>query len=881
MSEKNYFIGIDLGTTNSAIAWGKIDPRTNQLDTSVIDIKMIDSNKGQSKNKLLPSVVFFTENGPIVGEYAKFMYSRKPDKISKSIKSYMGSNDTFKYNGSILKPEDISKLILGHLANSAKELFGSEQKQVIITVPASFDTDMRNAAIEAAKLAGFAVKNSDGSDKTILLDEPRAALYDFINRQNKGEIPNSLIDFRENKHILVFDLGGGTLDVSFHNVIFNTKENTVDIEDIAVSRYTRIGGDDFDELLAKRFKESFLEENKIKIESDFEKNELDAKFIQFAEEAKLEISNTIYSKESLGIDSFSNVEIEVMKGNVYDNRPFEYDLNFEDYESIISPLLGNDLKIESYHEINDISNTGNIIYPILDVLDKAKNKLGELPEIDGILLNGGMTKLYSIRKRLKDFFGKDPISAGDQDLAVARGASVFHYMLTRGFEPAAILNDTIGIETEGAHVKHLVQAGVVLPHKSNVIKDFVIANDNARFIDLPFYMGRSNDTNAPNRKIGERRVHFNKPQKVGTAIEIEVSVDVRNILNVKGWVSGEPENKFEVDVIPSRRGLVSESSDTPLPTAPTKSKRCSNVEYTPSGDLLDVDTILSTLLSQYRSYSNTQPFNEVFKNATMYQIKKVEAEIIKSKNGIEFVDEIILQLKGTDVFGKSRMIKLLGDFAIKYPTVRKKVWNCCLNSLDLRNFSTINSHIVNSLIRPIINSIGKTCEPSAESILINIMQYPNVASIRQDIMISLGKIGHSTNSVQQLKKYIKSDKVSDRISCNWAFGRIGSRELENSIPISNFSGVIEMLLDQLSREDHMEALKYNIYALGEIGDRRFLTDQITPVQADKISTKINKYANNSNIQIKNRANLAIHMLSGERLSADEEKELLAIRTMLE
>ena len=218
--QPNYYIGIDLGTTNSVMAWGSLNPRTNQLETKIVEVKMMIERGGTGKKELLPSCVYFKEGGPpIVGEYAKTMIGRT-NRVVKSIKSEMGTQTAFDFDGSTYNPAVISSQILRHLAASAQSLFNFIPDDVVITVPASFDSDMREATIEAAKLVGFRTQEDDGSPRDILLDEPRAALYDFVNRQNKGEIPETRISFHEPQTVLVFDLGGGTLDVSLHRVSY-------------------------------------------------------------------------------------------------------------------------------------------------------------------------------------------------------------------------------------------------------------------------------------------------------------------------------------------------------------------------------------------------------------------------------------------------------------------------------------------------------------------------------------------------------------------------------------------------------------------------------------------------------------------------------------
>ena len=364
---RNYYIGIDLGTTNSVMAWGTLNPQTNQLETKIVEVRMMIERGGTGKKELLPSCVYFKEGStPIVGEYAKTMIGRT-NRVVKSIKSEIGTQTEFDFDGSTYNPAVISSQILKHLASSAESLFGFVPDDVVITVPASFDSDMREATIEAARIAGFRTQEDDGSPRNILLDEPRAALYDFVNRQNKGDIPETLISFHEPQTVLVFDLGGGTLDVSLHNVSYQQEQRTLNIEDLAISRYTRIGGDNFDQKLADHFLEVYAD----RLPNDFDDsqmNMLKSEFREYAEQAKVDLSSEIENGALMGYldpESFDPalVETEIIK-TPFENQVFEYDLTLSEYEEIVESLLAPRLTLDTVNQLDTLSDCDNIIYPI-------------------------------------------------------------------------------------------------------------------------------------------------------------------------------------------------------------------------------------------------------------------------------------------------------------------------------------------------------------------------------------------------------------------------------------------------------------------------------------------------------------------------------------
>jgi molecular chaperone DnaK (HSP70) len=559
VSKKNFYLGIDLGTTNSLMSWGKVDLKTKQVEAKLVPITMTSIGSGIVKKEILPSFVYFRENEvPIVGEYAKAMLVRQSSRVVKSVKNYMGTTKTFNFDGREWKPEEIASLVLRQIKISAKDFFGFEPDDVVITVPASFDTDMRAATIRAAQLAGFKCTEDDGATRDILLDEPRAALYDFINRQNREEIPSSLIDFNEPRNVLVFDLGGGTLDVSFHTAFFNHEKNRVDVDDIAISRYTRIGGDDFDNLLADRFVEKFRKKVDIDSLNEIEKEMLRAKFVSFAEQIKVELTSEIENKRFFG-KPVENVTVNLLRGNVWDNRTFEYDLSKREYDEIISPLLGENFTLADVDKFGhiDYSKAENVIYPILDVLHKAKRKLGGImPQVHAVLLNGGMTKVHAVRERLATFFGIEPLTLGDPDKAVARGATSYHYLLHKepGFKPKIVTSETIGIRTVGKTVQHLVPAGTVLPYKSPIIKGFRVFYENIDYFDLIFYRGERKDIEPPNKELLKRRIYFARPLRKGEEIAIIVKVSRDKVLSFEGWLKDDPtKTKFTVEVVTDKK----------------------------------------------------------------------------------------------------------------------------------------------------------------------------------------------------------------------------------------------------------------------------------------------------------------------------------------
>ena len=886
---QNHYLGIDLGTTNSVISWGNISRRQQVLDPQVIEFPMIVEERAVENRALLPSYVYFSEqDGPIVGEYAKTQIGRQTDRVVKSIKSYMGTPETFPFDGEVYEPAKISAIILEQLAAGARNV-DIDAKQVVITVPASFDSDQRSATIQAGELAGFEVT---------LFDEPRAALYDFANRQEKGAIPSSSIDFDSPKVVLVFDLGGGTLDVSLHRVFYPQGEHELNIEDIAIGRYTRLGGDDFDKLLADYFLEAYSNRLSQNL-SRYDLNLLESEFQVYAELAKIDLSKKAFLKSQMGIHNWESGDIEtavIKVPTVNSSQPFQYNLTLREYEQIVEPLLANSLSLDSVDEPDADPFENNIIYPILDVLRKAKKKLrlDTRPEIDAVLLNGGMTRLHSIQKRLETFFGFSPITAGEPDKAVARGASVYHYRLEHGYKPTRILNDTIGIELAGDRVKPLVEAGTVLPSSPQAIEGLAVSEGSSS-LRLPFYLGSRSDTELPNRKILERHVQLDRPFLENERICLQVRVDERGILDVEGWPETNPDQKFTVTVDSKKPDT---SEEDPITKTKEDVEEETDVDKPKSSETLalDIQSEIQLLEKNCLQYMNT--YDTERKRVIMDQITQQRSRITRASNAVELIIPLIERIDTIDnrdannLFNGRAMI-LLGDLALL----------CSNNSqlIDIHGAGMMLSEpvalpykhptVINTVVRYAIEAIGKTRLPSAETHLLSVLNQDSIHTIRLSAIYSIGKCCQSINASQHLAGLINSRTDADRIAVNWALGKIGSRENENPLPINALSQIISDIIMQLRCEEHNQALQHGIYALGEICDRR---NRGVDIVADDVAEEAKRVLNTFSSPLlgsslselvslkeqqvlKNLAQVASRMIDGAELTSDQKVSLLTIR----
>lgn len=582
MAENLYF-GIDLGTTNSVISYAHILD-DNKIKTQVCKINRRGKEGGLESKEILPSVVYYKTDAKtgkinsLVGDFAKAQYGKKHEYVMKSVKSHMGSYDKLPLHDLIedKKPEEISAKILKHLILGIKERLSMKEdlENVIITIPASFDNEKCEATLKAAELAGLKVKDENGNYLTnVLLYEPKAVIYNIANMVSNNEIPKTVIDFDNQKNILVFDLGGGTLDVALYQVQNNEKLNFPIIDELAVGRYTRIGGDDFDNLIAERLTSEFLDYNSDSID-EIDKEEIFQLMETKAEYVKLELSDKVYDSKLTNNTVSDDEEIEISEMDMYKGMEFEAYLSKKEIESTLKPLMGDHLSLNDINNIDSIKDErsiNNIIYPIIEVLAKAK-EAGKSIKVDSVILNGGMTKFYLIKERLQKLFGVEPISVNDPDLSVAKGAAFYQYCLDKlkivnkeisennkiisstGEQKGvcltmgtSIVNDNINLGLADGRVSTLIKAGTALPTGDLEFKNFSLPI-NTNSLLFPIYVGRGKTKNLPNMEIGRRRISLGNRYPAGTKLTLIANIDENKIFRLSGYVGNNRNEKINVTI---------------------------------------------------------------------------------------------------------------------------------------------------------------------------------------------------------------------------------------------------------------------------------------------------------------------------------------------
>lgn len=741
MTEHNDLcVGIDLGTTNSVLATINEKPNGDAVSKVVEISRAVDMYNGMSgdaklakmKKPTLPSCIYYRQEKnyePLVGDFAKMQYPLRPHLVAKSIKSQMGRPEAQGLSPDIpdKTPAEISSRILKHMLKEASRIYRCEITDAVITVPANFDSAMCKATRDAAELAGIKVKNADGSERAVLLSEPNAVIYDLINQIRNGEISSRILDLSEPKNVLVFDLGGGTLDITMHEIKRREgMEDVLKVNEIATNRYTLLGGDDFDEEIAKsmykRYLKQFSNHPEVVLKLRQEEKVIMPQLRVYAEHLKLDLNERCGEDYSSGWDD-EDEDIEITTGGNMGGIGYSYDDTFtkEEVEDILSTFMAFELSFNDYKRINSITNTRNIIYPILDVLYKASEKLGTASVVvDAVIVNGGMSKFYMITDRLKEFFGFEPIVALDPDQAVARGAAVYHYYLhkyeqmqddmklvgTQEVEPTVqtvkerftephvveqeipkktmpymaiqwgntILNDSLYLGVKNGAVHMIIPTGAELPYTSKVMTGFRIEPGQNK-IAIPI---KSQNLDGTYRIIANGNISFKQNYPNGAFIAFMIYMGSNKVITMKAWTSKDAMGSQKIE-----EGYVEIAIDNSERTK-IKSKFIA-----PSGTKLQPKAEINNMLQLCQNYEKCRQKQE--KSNLAKRISNSVSNICNAGNKEEFAEAVLDALSNTSSEEpRQRLFIIARKTAYSWKeSEKKKLAAACMSqiSADLHGFS--------------------------------------------------------------------------------------------------------------------------------------------------------------------------------------------------
>ena len=455
-------IGIDLGTTNSCVA-------VMEGGKPVV----IANTEGM---RTTPSVVGFLKTGErVVGEPAKRQAVTNADKTISSIKRHMGTDYRVEIDGKKYSPEEISAMILQKLKSDAEGYLGEKVTEAVITVPAYFSDSQRQATKDAGKIAGLDVKR--------IINEPTAAALSYG------------LDNEQEQKIMVYDLGGGTFDVS----IIEIGEGVIEV--LATAGDNKLGGDDFDNAITQYMLDEFKKAEGIDLSGDKMAMQ---RLKEAAEKAKKELSSAMTT----------NINLPFITANQDGPKHFDMNLTRAKFDELTAGLVDR-TKIPVQTALEDAGLTA--------------------ADLDKVLLVGGSTRIIAVQEEVKRLTGKEPFKGINPDECVAIGASIQGGKLAGDAGAGEILlldvtPLTLSIETMGGIATHLIERNTTIPTKKSQI--FSTAQDNQDAVDINVVQGERQFAK-DNKSLGRFRLDGIAPARRGVPqIEVSFDIDANGIVNV-------------------------------------------------------------------------------------------------------------------------------------------------------------------------------------------------------------------------------------------------------------------------------------------------------------------------------------------------------------
>lgn len=774
------YVGIDLGTTNTVIGIANWNLMRKEWKANALPVAITDERKSLYQSEIIPSAVRFTseENAEIGGHIKSNAYAFR-DQTILAWKHNMGESVEgkpfyFELTSGKVLPEQAASQVLKFARSKLAEKY--EIQGVVITHPASYEADAIEATRQAAILAGWE------KDEIIPLSEPEAALYDFLYRMQQGEIPQPF-DVTQPANVLVYDLGGGTLDVTLHQVQWNQNANQFLIQNIAIGSRTRIGGETVDQAIAQ-----YVIKN-----SPYCKNLSTAEYTKLSYELPLyaEKFKKIWGSEYLSTPDKENFQYS-FQGSFLDNQlPLRYYISRQRMREILAPLLCEDLNLDflanldtktafDHSPFTDRLNT--LVVPILEVFLKAKESTGNLPNIDAVLLNGGMTYFPPIRERLIELLGNVPIlDEGNPDLAVARGASLYAAGALKPGEGVNPTNIYLEVAENGnPQLRLLMAQGQKYPYKT-LLKGFRLPDADQGSISFKIWVGMgktlgNNTTLQRLREVPLKKLYATNLQPGCLLdLQIEYTFDERLILTL----IAENGAQAEIEVKQDHLETYSEPTSSPSETATLSIPSISRFRTTE-----EPEHNVSISFEKWEGLANN--LNREWNNGTyQQQLRDLGRQSATASNRTQIIRGLLTWLERGNL-SNSHLVKVKTIVAVRSLTVifqkidseepsysrLEKQFQEWVRQQFCQGFPRLH----NDLIISIVNVPGRLFWAGFEKHLIQNFQSYQHQAMSHIYLDALGKCGSAAEpTLKLLKRTLKNNRhLGVRMKATWALGRLVS-----------------------------------------------------------------------------------------------------------